>query len=67
MANSSSTLTSVESLIHNHQTRFESLNKELKTHRLMLEAIMEADQEYQAAADAAAKAVKIKSQAKQKF
>ncbi|KKR68425.1 MAG: hypothetical protein UU09_C0009G0007 [Microgenomates group bacterium GW2011_GWA2_40_6] len=62
----SSTLNSIESLIHSHQTRLESLSKELKTHKLMLESIMEANKEYQEIADAAAKAVKLKSQAKQK-
>jgi len=67
MANpTSSTLNSIESLIHSHQTRLESLNKELKTHKLMLESILEADKEYQTIADEAAKAVKLKSQAKQK-
>jgi hypothetical protein len=63
----SSTITSIESLIHSHQTRLESLNKELKTHKLMLESILEADKEYQETADAASKAIKLKSQAKQKI
>jgi len=67
MANSNtSTLNSIKSPIHSHQTRLESLSKELKTHKLMLDSIMEADKEYQEIADTAAKAIKLKSQAKQK-
>lgn len=68
MSNSSdlSALTSIENLIHSHNTRLESLQKELKTHKMMLEALLENDKEYQEAASAAAASTKLKTQAKAK-
>ena len=68
MSNSSdlSTLTSIENLIHSHNTRLESLQKELKTHKMMLEALLENDKEYQEAASTSATATKQKAQAKAK-
>jgi len=68
MSNSSdlSTLTSIENLIHSHNTRLENLQKELKTHKMMLEALLENDKEYQEAATAATSATKLKTQAKAK-
>ncbi len=61
-----STLSSIENLIHSHNTRLESLQKELKTHKMMLEALLENDKEYQEAASASAAAAKLKTQAKAK-
>lgn len=68
MSNSSdlSTLTSIENLIHSHNTRLENLQKELKTHKMMLEALLENDKEYQEAAATATSATKLKTQAKAK-
>jgi len=68
MSNSSdlSTLTSIKNLIHSHNTRLENLQKELKTHKMMLEALLENDKEYQEAAAAATSATKLKTQAKAK-
>lgn len=61
-----STLNSIENLIHSHNTRLENLQKELKTHKLMLDALLENDKEYQEAASGAAAATKLKTQAKAK-
>jgi len=61
-----STLTSIENLIHSHNTRLENLQKELKTHKMMLDALLENDKEFQEAASAAAAATKLKTQAKAK-
>lgn len=61
-----STLTSIENLIHSHNTRLENLQKELKTHKMMLDALLENDKEYQEAASASAAATKLKTQAKAK-
>jgi hypothetical protein len=61
-----STLTSIENLIHSHNTRLENLQKELKTHKMMLDALLENDKEYQEAASGAAAATKLKTQAKAK-
>ena len=68
MANQSdlSTLTSIENLIHSHNTRLEALQKELKTHKMMLEALLENDKEFQEATSASAAATKLKTQAKAK-
>lgn len=64
--NDLSTLTSIENLIHSHNTRLETLSKELKTHKMMLEALLENDKEYQESASAAAAATKLKTQSKAK-
>jgi len=61
-----STLNSIENLIHSHNTRLEALQKELKTHKMMLEAVLENDKEFQESANAAAAATKLKTQAKAK-
>lgn len=61
-----STLNSIENLIHSHNTRLEALQKELKTHKMMLEAVLENDKEFQEAANGAAAATKLKTQAKAK-
>lgn len=61
-----STLTSIENLIHSHNTRLENLQKELKTHKMMLDALLENDKEYQEAASANAASAKLKTQAKAK-
>jgi hypothetical protein len=68
MANTTdlSTLNSIENLIHSHNTRLEALQKELKTHKMMLDALLENDKEYQEAASASAAAAKLKTQAKAK-
>ncbi|MFA7301203.1 MAG: hypothetical protein WC069_02755 [Candidatus Shapirobacteria bacterium] len=68
MSNSTdlSTLTSIENLIHSHNTRLENLQKELKTHKMMLDALLENDKEFQEAASGAAAATKLKTQAKAK-
>lgn len=68
MANTTdlSTLNSIENLIHSHNTRLEALQKELKTHKMMLEALLENDKEYQEAASANAVAAKLKTQVKAK-
>lgn len=68
MANTTdlSTLNSIENLIHSHNTRLEALQKELKTHKMMLDALLENDKEYQEAANGAAAATKLKTQAKAK-
>ena len=60
------TLNSIENLIHSHNTRLEALQKELKTHKMMLEAVLENDKEFQEAANASAAATKLKTQAKAK-
>jgi len=61
-----STLNSIENLIHSHNTRLETLQKELKTHKMMLDALLENDKEFQDSANAAAAATKLKTQAKAK-
>ena len=61
-----STLNSIENLIHSHNSRLEALQKELKTHKMMLEAVLENDKEFQEAANASAAATKLKTQAKAK-
>ena len=61
-----STLNSIENLIHSHNTRLEALQKELKTHKMMLEAVLENDKEFQESANAATAATKLKTQAKAK-
>jgi len=60
------TLLNIESLIHNHQQKLETLTKELKILKNMLDNLLEANEEYRTSADAAAKATKAKTQAKQK-
>lgn len=64
--NDASTLLNIESLIHSHQEHLELLTKDLKIQKNMLDNIFDADEEYRQAADAAAKASKLKTQARQK-
>jgi hypothetical protein len=64
--NNASTLLNIESLIHSHNQHLETLGKELKIRKNMLDNLLEANEEYRTSADAAAKATKIKTQAKQK-
>ncbi|KKQ31225.1 MAG: hypothetical protein US85_C0009G0005 [Candidatus Shapirobacteria bacterium GW2011_GWF1_38_23] len=59
-------LLSIESLIKSHDQRLDTLSKELRTHKSMLDAILDNDQEYRDLATEASKSAKLKMIAKQK-
>jgi len=59
-------LISIESLINNHDTKLQTLSKELKSHQEMLNSLLENDNDYVAAAKEAAKSAKVKTLAKSK-
>jgi len=69
MANSkdlASNLISIESLVNSHDTRLETLSRELRTHKEMLDSILDNDEEYRLSATEASKYSKLKTLAKQK-
>jgi len=69
MANSNNTaanLLSIESLIKSHDQRLDSLSKELRTNKEMLDAILDNDEEYRNSATEASKLAKLKTLAKAK-
>jgi len=59
-------LLSIESLINSHDSRLQTLEKELRTNKSMLDDMLNGDDEYLKANDAAKKASKIKTLAKSK-
>ena len=59
-------LINIESLINSHDGRLEVLQKELKTSKGMLNDLLENNEEYAVAQEAASKAAKLKTIAKQK-
>lgn len=61
-----STLMTVESLIKNYQSRLEILTKEYRELKTMLDDLLENDDEYNQTNEAAKKAAKLKTIAKQK-
>lgn len=64
--NTAKNLINIESLINSHDQRLDILNKELKTHKAMLDGILDNDQEYRTIATEASKYSKLKTIAKQK-
>jgi len=64
--NQSSNLLTIESLINSYQSRLETLSAELKTHKQMLNDLLDNDDEYSKAFEETAKQLKLKTQAKQK-
>lgn len=59
-------LLNIESLINSHDSRLQTLEKELKTNKSMLDDLFNGDKEYLDANDAAKKASKVKTLAKSK-
>jgi hypothetical protein len=57
---------SIENLIKSHDQRLDVLSKELRTHKEMLDAILDNDEEYRSSAAEASKYTKLKTVAKQK-
>jgi len=69
MANSNNSVTnllSIESLIKSHDQRLDTLTKELRTHKSMLDGILDNDEEFRTCATEASKSAKLKTIAKQK-
>ena len=66
MTNQATTLLSIESLINSHDLKLAELQKELTTHKSMLSDLLENNEDYVKAAEAAAKTAKLKTLAKQK-
>jgi len=64
--NTAKNLINIESLVNSHDQRLDTLSKELKTNKSMLDGILDNDQEYRAAATEASKYSKLKTIAKQK-
>jgi DNA repair exonuclease SbcCD ATPase subunit len=64
--NNASNLLNIESLIKSHDQRLDVLSKELRTHKEMLEGILDNDEEYKNATTEASKYTKLKTIAKQK-
>lgn len=64
--NAATNLLSIESLIKSHDQRLDTLSKELKTHKEMLDGILDNDEEYRTSATEASKYTKLKTIAKQK-
>lgn len=64
--NAAKNLLSIESLIKSHDQRLDTLTKELRTHKSMLDAVLDNDQEYRDLATEASKSAKLKMIAKQK-
>lgn len=65
-SNAAKNLINIESLVNSHDQRLDVLSKELRTHKAMLDGILDNDQEYRAAATEASKYSKLKTIAKQK-
>jgi len=65
-SSAASNLISIESLIKSHDQRLDTLSKELKTHKDMLDGILDNDEEYRTSATEASKYTKLKTIAKQK-
>lgn len=63
---SATNLLSIESLIKSHDDRLNVLSKELKTHKEMLDSILDNNEEYKNTATEASKQNKLKTIAKQK-
>lgn len=64
--NLASNLISIESLINSHDQRLDTLTKELKIQKEMLDGILDNDEEYRLSATEASKHSKLKTLAKQK-
>lgn len=64
--NNAANLLNIESLIKSHDTHLDSLTKELRTQKEMLDAILDNDEEYRTSATEASKYTKLKTVAKQK-
>lgn len=64
--NAAKNLLSIESLIKSHDQKLDTLTKELRTHKNMLDNILDNDQEYRDLATEASKSAKLKMIAKQK-
>lgn len=60
------TILSLESLINSFDSRLESLTKEAKAHKEMLQSLLDGNAEYVSVSDASTKAAKLTSLAKQK-
>jgi hypothetical protein len=59
-------LLNIESLINSHDSRLETLQKELRSQREMLNDLLENNEEYAKASEESAKLTKLKTIAKQK-
>ncbi len=64
--NSAANLISIENLVKSHDQKLDTLSKELRTHKEMLDAILDNDEEYRTSATEASKYTKLKTVAKQK-
>jgi len=64
--NTAKNLLNIESLVNSHDQRLDTLSKELKTHKEMLNDILDNNEEYKNAATEASKYSKLKTIAKQK-
>ena len=64
--NTAKNLINIESLVNSHDQRLDTLSKELKTHKEMLNGILDNNEEYKTAATEASKYTKLKTIAKQK-
>ncbi len=64
--NLASNLISIESLIKSHDQRLDTLTKELRTQKDMLDGILDNNEEYRLTATEASKQTKLKTIAKQK-
>lgn len=64
--NTAKNLLNIESLVNSHDQRLDTLSKELKTHKEMLNGILDNNEEYKNAATEASKYSKLKTIAKQK-
>lgn len=64
--NTAANLLSIESLIKSHDQRLETLTKELRVQKDMLDGILDNDEEYRTSATEASKYTKLKTIAKQK-
>jgi len=64
--NAASNLLSIESLIKSHDGHLDSLSKELRVQKEMLDAILDNDEEYRTSATEASKYAKLKTIAKGK-
>lgn len=64
--NNAANLLNIESLIKSHDAHLDSLTKELRTQKEMLDAILDNDEEYRTSATEASKYTKLKTVAKQK-
>ncbi len=64
--NLASNLINIESLVNSHDQRLDTLTKELKTQKNMLNDILDNNEEYRLTATEASKQAKLKTLAKQK-